>query len=85
MMGKYTRCRVANWAPPVTWTSQALPSKVNKTRTIASVFVALGGEQNASRRRFKMLESTCALLSVSNFVSGSTDLSFDNANANRHK
>jgi hypothetical protein len=32
-----------------------------------------------------MLESTCALLSVSNFVSGSTDLSFDNANANRHK
>ena len=53
--------------------------------TTASVFVALGGEQNASRRRFKMLESTCALLSVSTFVSGSTDLSFDNANANRHK
>ena len=48
----------------------------------ASIFVALGGEQNASRRRFKMLESIC---SVSTFVSGSTDLSFDNANANRHK
>jgi hypothetical protein len=47
--------------------------------------VALGGEQNASRRRFKMLASTCALLSVSTFVSASTDLSFDNANANRHK
>ena len=73
---------VANLAPPVTWTSQPLPIKPNRMTPTASIFVALGGEQNASRRRFKMLESICA---VSTFVSGSTDLSFDNANANRHK